>query len=145
MALLLSVLGILTGLFGTLLFGLVAFVPRIGPRPLARAMLWKTVLALVSVALAGIGYWVHSAPGYLVMLIVTCLLAILTYLVVPTRIFVTLRYPRHLPVHAPGLGDDAAIIGFEADGEACAWPMEVVVPRHLIQDVVGNTPVLVAY
>lgn len=145
MAILLSALGVVTGLAGTLMFALVAFVPRIGPRPLLRAMLWKTALALLSISLAGAGYGLHPTPGSLGTWIVTGLLAILTYVLFPPRIFVTLTSPGHVPASSADLGENAAIIGFAADGEACAWPMAVVVPRHLIQDRVGRTPVLVAY
>lgn len=145
MAILLSILGVVIGLVGTMLFALVAFVPSIGPRPLLRAVLWKTLLALLSTSLAGAGYWLHSTPGYLGAWISTGLLGILTYVVFPPRIFVTLRSPRHQQAHAAELGENASILGFGANGQACAWPMEVVVPRHLIQDRVGGTPVLVAY
>jgi len=145
MALVLSGLGILVGLVGTLMFMLIAFVPKIGIRPLVHAMLWKTGLALLAVTLTGVGYWLQPTSGYLAALIVTGLLGILTYVAYPPRVFRTLTWPRHLDAPTAELGDRAPIIGFAADGQACAWPMELVVPRHLVQDRVGNIPVLVAY
>lgn len=130
---------------GTLFFLLVAFIPRIGPKPLYKATLWKTVLALISIGLAGILYALHPTQGYLGTWLFTGFLALLSSIIYPSRIFVALRSPKHVDALSADLGGDASILGYEGKGAACAWPMEVLVPRHLIADQVGNTQVLVAY
>jgi hypothetical protein len=124
---------------------LVALVPRLGVRPLMQMGKWKFVLAMVSFALAGIGYQLRPGRGRLTAWIATAILGVLSYVLFPPRIFKTLRFPKHVNADAADLGDNAAVLGFESEGDACAWPMEMVVPRHLIQDRVGNTPILVAY
>lgn len=145
MAWLLSVLGIMVGLAGTFLYMWVALIPRIGLRPLQGGWRWKGALALLSMTLAGVGYRLRPARGSLIAWILTGVLGIMTNLIYPPHIFKTLRFPKHVNADAADLGDNAPVLGFETGGVACAWPMEVVVPRHLIQDQVGDTPVLVAY
>jgi hypothetical protein len=106
---------------------------------------WKIALSMLSFSLTGIGYRLRPGHGRLAAWIATLILGVLSYVLVPPRIFKTLRFPRHLDAETATLGDNAAVLGFENGSEACAWPMEIVVPRHLIQDRVGNTPILVAY
>jgi hypothetical protein len=142
---LLSLFAVVAAFVGAMIYMLVAFVPRLGVRPLLWLGQWKIALAMVSFALAGIGYQLRPGRGRLAAWIATAILGVLSYVLFPPRIFKTLRFPRHLNAKAADLGDNAAVLGFENGGEACAWPMEMVVPRHLIQDRVGNNPLLVAY
>lgn len=58
------------------------------------------------------------------------------------RIFVALDQPARSQT---GLAAAAPVLATEAGGEVVAYPLEMVVPRHLINDVVGGEPILVAW
>lgn len=145
MGVLLSLFGVVAAFVGAILPMLVAFVPRLGVRPLLRLGQWKIALAMLSFSLTGIGYRLRPGRSRLVAWMAVTILGALSYVLVPPRIFKTLRFPTHLNAKTAYLGDNAPVLGFEREGNACAWPMEILVPRHLIQDRVGNTPLLVAY
>jgi hypothetical protein len=60
----------------------------------------------------------------------------------PERIFVTLEQP----VRAQsGLAKTAPVLATEIDGEVVAYPLETLVPHHLVNDLVGGEPILVAW
>ena len=40
---------------------------------------------------------------------------------------------------------EALVLGYADAEHALAWPFETLAPRHLINDQVGETPLLVAY
>ena len=63
----------------------------------------------------------------------------------PERFFVPLDRPVHIPAAAAHYGDAAPVLGFDASGAAVAWPVEMLVPHHLINDEVGGRPVLASY
>ena len=63
----------------------------------------------------------------------------------PQRIFVSLDDPYHIPASLADIPDQALVLAYEDDQHAAAWMYEVLVPRHLINDQVGDVPLLVAY
>lgn len=116
-----------------------------GPRLFYRLPAWQKVL--VSVAAAAATASVIVRPESLIQwvaLAATLSLGIHAFLY-PHRILVALDFPRHSPATQAGLGNDACVLAEEIDDTACAWPLEILVPRHLINDRLGHTPVLAAY
>jgi hypothetical protein len=63
----------------------------------------------------------------------------------PQRVFVSLDDPKHVSTSQANLEDDALVLGYEDDGNASAWPFEMLAPRHLTNDQLGDVPLLVAY
>lgn len=60
----------------------------------------------------------------------------------PQRIFVDLTQPERAQ---EGLADSAPVLAAEVEGEAVAYPLELIVPHHIVNDVIGGRPVLVAW
>jgi len=120
-----------------------AFIPRIGLLPLFRIRLVRAVLIITAWALAIAAF--ITTPSSFVALPFILLLSIPTIVMEPQRIFVPLDDPKHVPPSQSNLQEDSLVLGFEEDGYAAAWPFETLAPRHLINDEVGDTPLLVAY
>jgi hypothetical protein len=118
-------------------------IPRIGLLPLYRTRLIRAVLILTAWALA-ISACVNT-PSSFVALPFVLLLSIPTILLEPQRVFVSLDDPKHVPPPQANLREEALVLGFEESGSSAAWPFETLVPRHLINDRVGDAPLLVAY
>lgn len=53
--------------------------------------------------------------------------------------------PAHLPAAGVAFGDDAPVLGFATPHAAVAWPIEILVPHHLVNDAVGGRPILATY
>jgi hypothetical protein len=118
-------------------------IPRIGLLPLYRTRLIRAVLILTAWALA-IAACVNT-PSSFVALPFVLLLSIPTILLEPQRVFVSLDDPKHVPPSQANLREEALVLGFEQSGSSAAWSFETLVPRHLINDRVGDAPLLVAY
>jgi hypothetical protein len=88
--------------------------------------------------------WVNSPPTFFALPIVF-LFSIPTIVMEPQRIFVSLDDPVHVSVSRANLQGKALVLGYEEDGHASAWPFATLVPRHLINDQLGEMPLLVAY
>jgi hypothetical protein len=118
-------------------------IPRIGLLPLYRTRLIRAALIITAWALA-VAACVNT-PSSFVALPLVLLLTIPTIILEPQRVFVSLDDPKHVPPSQANLREEALVLGFEEDGYATAWPFETLAPRHLINDQVRDTPLLVAY
>jgi len=97
------------------------------------------------VASAGLGFLRRPAPGTLAALLATGLLAGAARLLHPRHLFVTLDYPPHMSAERAHLARQAPVLGYADEAGACAWPLELIVPHHLVNDQVGEKHVLAAY
>jgi hypothetical protein len=118
-------------------------IPRIGLLPLYRTRLIRAALIITAWALA-VAVCVNT-PSFFIALPLVLLLTIPTIVLEPQRIFVSLDDPKHVPPSQANLREEALVLGFEEDGYATAWPFETLAPRHLINDQVRDTPLLVVY
>jgi hypothetical protein len=143
MTYLLSSLSVFLAVIAALTPTLSGLIPRIGLLPLYRLGFIRAALILTAWALA-IAACVNT-PSSFVALPFVLLLSIPTILLEPQRVFVSLDDPKHVLPSQANLREEALVLGFEEDGSATAWPFETLAPRHLINDRVGNTPLLVAY
>jgi hypothetical protein len=143
MVLLLSIPSILFAVAAALTPLLPAFVPRIGLLPLYRMRPIRAALILTAWALA-LAASVNTPPSFVALPFVL-LLSIPTIVLEPQRVFVSLDHPEHVPASQAHLRVDALVLGYEEESDALAWLFETLVPRHLINDQLGDTPLLVAY
>ena len=120
-----------------------AFIPRIGLLPLYRIRLIRAALIITAWALAIAAF--VNIPSSFVALPFVILLSIPTIVLEPHRIFVSLDDPKHVPTSQANLQSNALVLGYEDGGYATAWPFETLAPRHLINDQIGDAPLLVAY
>ncbi|MEA3337676.1 MAG: hypothetical protein U9R25_17400 [Chloroflexota bacterium] len=139
----LSLLSIFFAVTAAFMPSLPAFIPRIGLLPLYRMRLIRAVLIIIAWVLAIIAC-VNTPPSFIALPFVL-LFSILTILLQPQRIFVSLDDPVHLPASQANLQGQALVLGHSGDQQALAWPFETLAPRHLINDQIGDTPLLVAY
>jgi hypothetical protein len=139
-----AILTFLTGLTIPLLPLLPSFFPRVGLRPfraghsrmvrlLQMALIWLfALLALGSQP----GSWGWVALGLAVWFSFVALRFF------PENIFVALTAPRRA---RQGLADKAPVLAAERNGEVVAYPIELIVPHHIINDAIGGEPALVAW
>ena len=143
MALLLSILATLAAVAAALTPLLPAFIPRIGLLPLYRMRPIRAALILTAWALA-LAASVNMSPSFIALPFVL-LLSIPTIMLEPQRVFVSLNHPEHVPASQAHLRGEALVLGYEEEGGALVWLFETLVPRHLINDQIGDAPLLVAY
>lgn len=60
----------------------------------------------------------------------------------PQRIFVDLTLPDR---SQDGLAESAPVLAVEVQGDVMAYPLELIVPHHIVNDIIGGNPVLVAW
>jgi hypothetical protein len=120
-----------------------ALIPRIGLLPIYRMRLLRALFLLTTWALA-IAAAVGSPPSFFALPFVL-LLSIPTIILEPQRLFVPLDDPEHVSAAPAEIQGEALVLGYADDEYAVAWPFETLAPRHLINDQVGETPLLAAY
>lgn len=143
MTFLLALLSVTLAAIGALTPLLPALTPRIGLQPLYRMRLIRVVLLIVAWVLAIVA--LARTLASFVVLPFLLLFSILSALMEPRRIFVSLDDPEHVPASRADFEDEALVLGYGDDEQALAWLFETLAPRHLINDRIGDTPLLVAY
>jgi hypothetical protein len=58
------------------------------------------------------------------------------------RVFIALEQPEHAQT---GLADSAPVLATAVAGEVIAYPLETLVPHHLVNDILGEIPVLASW
>ncbi len=140
-----SLLGLVLGVLALTVPAWNEWVSRLGLASLYRLGPLRLGLALLSLAVTLGAYALRPSGGALAAMLAAFALAGLAYLLDPKQGFVALDRPPHVGATQAGLGDKAPVLGVEIDGMACAWPLEMIVPHHIVNDRLGATPVLVAY
>ncbi len=143
-----SLLGVLIAAIGGIGPMFVAFVPRLGIGTLAR--LGKVTLLRRTLGLLG---WLliwqewRRAPSLRrgLALLPGTIFALQAQFLEPRRIFVDLIDPPHRPANLVQLSETATVLGAIVGEQPHAWTYTNLVPRHLINDVIGQIPVLAAY
>ena len=124
---------------------LVAFTPGIGPGVSYRLPVLRNTLSAMSIGFALGRFSRRPTRQRLALVAATMSLTALARLTDPKRFFVALTRPPRVGASETTLGDEALVLGYEADDQTLAWPIELVAPHHLINDLVGQQPVLASY
>jgi hypothetical protein len=135
---------ILTGFSIPLLALLPSFVPAVGLLPFKAAhdrrvrrvqlgLIWLFVVFSLLVKLSG---WSWAAA---VLAVWFTFIALRLF---PENIFIALDNPKRA---IEGLGEGAPVIAVEINGETMAYPVELIVPHHIINDVIGGMPALASW
>ncbi|MBK8900981.1 MAG: hypothetical protein IPM53_07355 [Anaerolineaceae bacterium] len=143
-----SLLGVLMAAVGGIGALIVAFVPQLDIGVLAR--LGKVNPLRRSLGVLG---WLiiwrewRRTPslGRGLALLPGTLFALQAQFLEPRRIFVDLVDPPHVTAARAGLVETAVVLGAIVGQQPHAWTHANLVPRHLINDVIGQMPVLAAY
>jgi hypothetical protein len=118
--------------------------PDLDPELIYRLRPIRRGLALGAVGLAAAVALARPSAGRLALVPATALLGAAAFLY-PERVFVPLDAPPHVPAREVDLGDEALVLGFASGEAAVAWPIETLIPHHLVNDRVGDRPVLASY
>jgi hypothetical protein len=120
------------------------FAPRLGLTPLQWGHnRWvRLVQALVVWVFAGLTMWTGGLGWGWAAVPLALWFTFLALNLYPERIFVALEQPQRSNT---GLADHAPVLAAEANGETVAYPLETLVPHHLINDILGDIPALTAW
>ncbi|MCB8981062.1 MAG: hypothetical protein H6657_26960 [Ardenticatenaceae bacterium] len=143
-----TALGLLIAAFGGIGPLLPAFFPRLGIGTLARlgkVNPLRRVLGLLGWLLIWRDWRKTPTARHGLALIPGTIFALQTQFLEPRRIFVELIDPPHAPTKRVNLADTAVVLGAVVGEQPHAWTFANLVPRHLINDVIGQMPVLAAY
>jgi len=141
----LRVLALVSGVAGIFAYQWITFLPWLGIGYLYHIRWVKWAWRLVTVGLALAGWLLAPTAGGLVVLGLSLVLAGLAGANDPGRVLVAVDDPRPVSMGETELGENAPVIGLVHKGESRAWALEVLVPHHLVNDVVGGEPVLAAW
>src|SRR5574341_2294959 len=131
---------------GALLPAWQALFPQLGTSLIYRMIPARRVIVFAGLLLALGLYAFRPTLAQAVIVGIALFFVLLSqFVLLPNRLLVALDYPPNVPASQAGLGDDALVVGLAHKGEARAWPLESLVPHHLINDTLGGDPVLVAY
>ena len=143
-----SLLGVLISAVGGLGPMFVAFVPRLGSGTLSqlgKVTLLRRTLGLLGWLLIWQQWRRAPSPGHGLALLPGTLFASLAQFLEPRRIFVDLIDPPHRSANQVPLTGTAVVLGAIVGEQPHAWTYTNLVPRHLVNDVIGQIPVLAAY
>lgn len=119
-----------------------AFLTAAGPGVFLRLPERQAAAVAVALALAAgsvvLSPDARTAGGF--ALVALCSAHALSY---PHRVLVALDDPPH--VRGNALGDRAPVLALHAGDAVVAWPMEVLVPRHIVNDHAGGLAVVAAF
>lgn len=139
-----SLAALALGLAASLAPAVAVASPALDPQLLYRLRPFRRTLACGAIGLAALTAITRPSPGRIALVPVTAALSAAAFLY-PEKVFVPLDRPAHILADEAVYGDDAPVLGFATADAAVAWPIEVLVPHHLVNDVVGGLPVLATY
>lgn len=116
------------------------WVLRFGPWLLAGAAL----LAIAAVVRAWPAGWRRRSAA-VAMLLITIGAGALSRVNVFERMFAPLPAPRFAATGESGLPADAIVMALRVGPTSRAYPVEVMAYHHVLNDVVGDTPLVVTY
>lgn len=145
---LLPIVSIVTSFFG--LFGLPyipAYFPQLGPYVVYRLKFFRIIVAFIVIG-ASLFSSIHLEGMYPVIAFgVVLFLLFITFIGNPPEgAFTVLYNPPHVSSDTVTLANDAMIVGCSIEDYSVAWPIEdVLIPRHIVNDLVGNKPILASF
>jgi len=143
MPLVLAVLGILLAFTGALGPGILFLVPRLNPSIWYRFDQRRTILVGCGVVLI-LAAFLLSRSFIWPLVFIPVVIGLRAFLR-PERVIQALDDPRILPASEADLPPDNFVLTADIEGQARAWPMEVVIAHHLIHDRVGEVPILASW
>ena len=142
---LMSTLAVLASFLAIFCYQWVTFMPRHGLLVLYHMRSVRILVALGSLSLALGAYLLNGSTAQLAALIATIALTLLSGQNYGKYYLPAMDNPGYAAAGEADLGDQAQVIGLALDGRARAWPLEILVPHHLINDSFGSSPVLPAW
>lgn len=144
MHILLTLLTLLAGISILFIPFSTSFFPKLGLTPLKIGHRWTTRLVEVVVlwTLAGTTLSIDRVLWGWIAAGIALWFTFVALNFFPQRIFVDLTQPERSQI---GLADSAPVLAAKVEGEVVAYPVELIVPHHIVNDRIGGKPVLVAW
>ncbi len=121
-------------------------LPSLGPWFFVRLSSVRVMVQLGVLSLVALGLGTSRGVGSVLWACVGGLLALLTGFFHPKKALPAVTDPPHVAARDElDLAADATVVTVELDDAHAAWPLEVVLPHHLIHDEVNGRPVLVSW
>lgn len=138
------ILTFLTGLTIPLLPLLPSFFPRVGLRPFkaGHSRIVRLIQMMLTWLFALLALGVQPVLWGWVALALAGWFSFVALRFFPENIFIALTSPRRAQ---QGLADGAPVLAVERNDEVVAYPIELIVPHHIINDAIGGEPALVAW
>ncbi|MFW5703780.1 MAG: DUF3179 domain-containing (seleno)protein [Patescibacteria group bacterium] len=106
----------------------------------------RLIFTITAITLVSIGYLVEPSDTTIRFAIIASLLCGFSFFFDMRRFFPELGTLEHTKASAVNLHASTLIIGTTQTSPPIAYPLEeLVIPRHIINDTVGDTPLLVSY
>lgn len=141
----LTVVSLVLGFMGLQIYYWATFVPSLGIQFLYRISRWKLVVRLLVAGSALLAFSLCPTVGQLVALAIALGLAGLTGFFYPPLALPQVDSPRHLPASEAALGDEAMVLGLNLGDKTLAWPLETLVPHHLVNDELDGQAILASW
>jgi hypothetical protein len=145
MAALLSILAILLSVLAIFAYQWVTPFPQLGIKTLYHLRRIRFVVAVIAIGLALMTMWLNPSPEQWVVLFITLILTPLSGFNHARRFLVSLDTPNHLLADEAGLSADAPVLGLAVGDIVCAWPLEILVPHHIVNDNVSGKPLMAVW
>ena len=144
MPILFTLLTLLVGLSIVFLPLSTGFFPKLGliPLKLGHHKSTRLVQVIITWGLAAGALWIdHQLWGWIAGGIALWF-TVVALNFFPQRIFADLTQPDR---SQDGLSDSAPVLAVDVQGAVVAYPLEMIVPHHIVNDFIGGNPVLVAW
>lgn len=124
-----------------------AWLPRLSAEWFRRLWPARAIAGVAGACVAAAAVALGPGAFTWTLFLLALLLASVSVVVWPQRVFVALGPLRHASVAEATLAGEAQVMAFDEEGAPpLAWPLEAMVVRHhLVNDVVGDVPVLVSW
>lgn len=130
---------------------MVVFIPRLGVAPFHFLRIIRIGLVELSLLLGVVVVAIQPEGASFFVLALVVVLNGLAQLLYPQRFAVTVDFPQHTgpgdpdpTAYLPPAPDDL-VLGLEAGGQVCAYPLSLLAAHLLVNDHLGEKPVLLAY
>lgn len=145
MVALLSILAILLSVLAIFAYQWVTPFPQLGIKTLYHLRRIRFIVAAIAIGLALTALWLNPSPEQWVVLFITLILTPLSGFNHARRFLVSLDAPKHLLTDEAGLSADAPVLGLAVGDIVCAWPLEILVPHHIVNDSVSGKSLLAVW
>ena len=146
MANLLSIFALLISFLAILINQWVSLFPKLGISFQYHRRWAQLVIAILAIGLTFGLYWNDPTAGRLAVLIAVLLLTPLSGFNHASRMLIPVDAPVQAMAAEADWADDALVLGHvSAENSATAWLIETLIPHHLVNDVLGDQPILATW
>jgi len=146
MSLGMTIFGPLIALIGLFLPPIEALLPKISVIFYYKQLLIRRCFYLGGAVVIIISMLLRFDTLLLIALVILCVIILLgEFVMVPTKIIPPLDRPVSKSLQPGDLSEDTLVIGVKIGGLFRAYPLAILIPHHIVNDRIGETPVAATY